>query len=82
LIKRSIPNQLTAVLAATGADINQIISGANDLFLVLDNEQRIAFVAQVMHYAHEPANVAGMQTNAWFIHDEEGIDQRRTETCR
>ena len=81
LVERSIPNQLAAVFAAPGTDIDQVISRANDLFLVLDHEQRIAFVAQVMHHTHEPANIARMQTDARFVHDEQCVDQRCTETC-
>ena len=69
------------MLAAARADIDQIIGRTNDLFLVLDHEKRIAFVAQVMHHTHQPTNVARMQTNARFVHDEECVDQRCTETC-
>ena len=42
-------------------------------FLVLDHQQRVAFVAQVMHHAHEPADVARMQTDTRFVHDEERV---------
>ena len=51
-------------------------------FIVLDHEQCVAFVAQVVHDADEPANVARMQTDARFVHDEKGVDERRAETRR
>ena len=70
------------MLAAARADVDQIIGSANNLLLVFDHEQCIAFIAQVVHYAHQPANIARMQTNTRFIHDEECVDQRSTQTCR
>ena len=52
------------------------------MLLVLDHEQRVAFVAQVVHHSHEPADIAWMQTNRRFVHDEESVDERRAETRR
>ena len=59
-----------------------MIGRANDRFLVLDDEQRVAFVAQVVHHAHEPADVARMQTDARLVHDEKRVHERRAETGR
>ena len=49
------------------------------MFVVLDDEQSITFVAQIVHNAHQPADIARMQTHAWFVHDEERVDQRCAE---
>ena len=35
-----------------------------------------------MHDAHELANIARVQTDARFIHDKKGVDERRAKTCR
>ena len=49
---------------------------------MLDDEQRVAFVAQVVHHAHQPADVARMQADARLVHDEERVDERGAETGR
>ena len=78
----SVEDQFAAALAAAGTDIDQIIGRANDRFFVLDHEQRVAFVAQIVHHAHEPADIARMQTDARFVHDEKRVHERRAETGR
>ena len=60
----------------------RLIGRADDRFLVLDDEQRVAFVAQIVHHANQPADIARMQTDARFVHDEERVHQRRAETGR
>ena len=60
IIEPTVPNEFTAVFAAARTEINQIIRGADDLLLVLDHQQRIAFVTQIMHHAHQLADIARM----------------------
>src|SRR5262249_27464796 len=79
VIERSAKHQFAAALAATGADVDQVVSSANDLFVVFDDEQSIAFVAQIVRHPHQPADVARMQTYARFVHDEECVHQRCAE---
>src|SRR5262249_34615313 len=57
----------------------QIIRGSNDLFLVLDDKQRVSFVAQIMHHAHQLPDIARVQSNAWFVHDKQRVYQRRAK---
>ena len=59
-----------------------VVGRADDRFLVLDDEQRVAFVAQIVHDAHQPADVARMEADARLVHDEERVDERRAETGR
>ena len=70
---RTVEDQLAAVLAAAGADLDEVVGGAHDGFLVLDDEQRVALVAQAVHHADEPADVARMQADAGFVEDEERV---------
>ena len=49
---------------------------------MLDDEQRVAFVAQIVHHAHQPPDVARMQSDARFVHDEERVHERRAEAGR
>ena len=57
-----------------------MIGRANERLLVLDHEERIALVAQVVHDPDEPANIARVEADARFVHDEERVDERRAET--
>ena len=78
----SAEDQLAAALSAARADIDHVIGRADDRFLVLDDEQRVAFVAQIVHHADEPADVARMQADARFVHDEERVHERSAEAGR
>ena len=51
---------VAAVLTAARAEINQIVRGANDLLLVFDDQQGVAFVAQIMHHAHQLTDIPRM----------------------
>src|SRR5205807_6254424 len=69
LRKRSRENQLAAAFTATGPEIDEVIRRADDLLFVLDHKQRVALVAQIMHDADEAADIAGVQADAWLVHD-------------
>src|SRR5437763_941967 len=59
-IQRPTENQLTAVFAPAGTDIDDVVGRTNDRLLVLYHEQRVPFVAQIVHHTHEPADVPRM----------------------
>ena len=82
LLERPVEDQLAAAFAAARADLDEMIRRADDRFLVLDDEQRVALVAQVVHHADEPADVARMQADARLVEDEERVHQRRAEAGR
>ena len=79
--KRTAEDELAAAIAATGPEFDDVIRGAHHGFLVLDDEQRVAFVAQRFHHADEAARVARVQADARLVEDEERIDQRCAEAC-
>jgi hypothetical protein len=72
-------DEAAAGFAAAGAELDEVIGGADDGLLVLDDEERVALVAQVFHHADEAADVALVEADARLVHDEEGIDQRGAE---
>ena len=47
---------------------------------MLDHEERVPAIAQIVHDAHKPADIARMQTDARFVHDKERVNKRRAET--
>ena len=47
---------------------------------MLDHEQSVPAVAQIVHHADEPANIARVETDARLVHDEKRVHQRSAET--
>src|SRR5207248_8234578 len=78
-IQGAVPDQVAPPFAATRPNIDQVVGCADDLFIVLDHKQGVALIAQVVHHSHEPPNVARMQSDARFIHDEERVYKRCAE---
>ena len=46
---------------------------------MLDDDERVAGVAQALHHADDASHVARMQADRWLIEHEERVDQRGTE---
>ncbi len=40
---------------------------------MLDDEQGVALVAQIVHDADQPADIARMQSDTWLVHDKERV---------
>ena len=57
-----------------------MIGRTDDRFLVLDDEQGVAFVSQVVHHAHKTGDIAGMKTNTRLVHDKQGVHERGAKT--
>ena len=70
---------MAAFVASAGADFDDVIGGAHDGFLVLDDEEGVAAVAQAFHDADEAADVAGVEADGGFVEDEEGVHQGGAE---
>ena len=75
----SCGEQLAAELARAGAEVEQIISGADDVGVVLDDENRIAEVAQLFEDANQLGGVAGMEADGWLVENIERADEARAE---
>ena len=65
--------------AATGSEFEQVVRLAHDGFLVLDDEHRVAAIAQPFHHADELAHVARVKADTRLVEDEEGVDERIAE---
>ena len=67
VIRRALGNDLAAVDARAGADVDHMIGMANGVFIVLDHDHGVAEVAQVEQRFEQPRIVALMQADAGFI---------------
>ena len=79
LAGRAFEDDLPAVLARTRTEVEQAVRRQHDLRVVLDDEQRVAVVAQPVHDLDHPPHVAGMQAHRGLVEHEQRIDQRGAE---
>ena len=78
-VRRAAEHQAPAGLAAAGPDVGEPVRGADDRFLVLDDDEGVPVVAQAPHDAQKLPEVALVQPHAGFVHDEQRVDQRGAE---
>ncbi len=71
--------EMAAEFAGSGAEVEKVVGGADDVGVVLDDEDGVAEVAELFHDADELGGVAGVKADAWLVEDVEGADQARAE---
>ena len=72
-------DDLAALLAGAGAEFEDAVGGADDVGVVLDDEQRVAGVAKAPENAVEAPDVARMQADGGLVEDEERVDEVAAE---
>ena len=65
--------------AGAGADVDQIVGGADGLLVVLDDDHRVAEVAQVLERLQQPGVVALVQADRRLVEDVEHAGQARAD---
>ncbi len=76
---RSLIDDVAAVLAGAGAEVDEVVGGAHDGLFVFDDDEGVALVAQAVHDADEALDVAGMQADGGFIEHEQGAGEGGAE---
>ena len=71
--------KLAAEFAGAGAEVEQVVGGADDVGVVLDDEDGVAEVAQGVEDADELGGVAGVQADGGLVEHVERADQARAE---
>ena len=79
---RSGVDELASPLAAAGTDVDEVVGGADDGFLVLDDDEGVAEIAEPLHHADELADIARVQADGGLVEDEESAREARTEAGR
>ena len=72
---------VAAELARAGAEVEEVVGGADDVGVVLDDEDGVAEVAQGVEDADELGGVAGVQADGGLVEYIECADQARAERC-
>ena len=74
----ALKHHLAALPSGTGTDVDDVVGMQHHVAVVLDDDDRIADVAQLFERVDEPVVVALVQSNAGFVEDVEHVDQLRT----
>ncbi len=74
-------NHLAAVFAGAGAEIENVIGGEDGVGIVLDDQERVAEIAQAFQDVDEAMRVARMQADGRLIENVERADEMRAERC-
>ena len=76
VIGGAIEHNVPAALARAGAHVDHAVGGKHHGRVMLDNDQRVAGVAQALHRLDDAVHVTRVQADAGFVQHEQGVDQR------
>ncbi len=79
LARRALGDDLAAVLAGAGADVDEVVGRAHRLLVVLDDDHRVAEVAQAQQRVDQAVVVALVQADGGLVEDVEHADERRAD---
>ncbi len=78
----ALGDDLAAVHAGARTHVDDEVGRAHGVFVVFDDQDRVATVTQALERADEPVVVARVQADARFVQDVERARESRTELCR
>src|SRR5205823_1056176 len=82
ILDRAGHDDLAAVLARAGADVDDVIGDANRLLVVLDDDHGIAEVPQAHERLDQAPVVALVQADRWFVEHIQDADQTAADLRR
>src|SRR5690348_2021290 len=82
LLRFSLRNEIASRIASAGTQIDDKISAANGVFVVLDNQDCVSQIAELLQRAEQTIVVAGMQADGGFIQNVKNAAQTRSNLRR
>ena len=79
LRRRALRDDLAAVLAGAGAEVDDVVGGADRALVVLDHDHRVAEVAQPLERVDQLLVVALVEADRRLVEDVEDADERRAD---
>ena len=76
---RAGEHELAALLAALRPELHHVVGGPDRIEVVLDDEHRVAAVAQAEEQREQAVHVARMQTDRRLVEHVERVDETRAE---
>ena len=82
IVERTRRNDVAALAPRLGAYVDDPVGRAHHLLVVLDDDHRVAGVAQLLQAADQPPVVALVQADRRLVEDVEHIHQFRSDLRR
>ena len=79
VLNGALEHHFAAAATSLGADVDDVVGGEHHVFVVLDDNDGVADVAQLLETGDEFVVVALMKTDAGFVEDIEHVDELRTD---
>src|SRR5688500_9305582 len=76
---RTCEDNLSAMLSASGPELDHVVGGFDRGRIVLDDEDRVSRIAQPVQQAEEPVHVARMQSNRRLVENIQSVDELRSQ---
>ena len=76
------PTTSPPVLASAGSEIDYVIGRAHHRFVVLNDQNRVADIAETLQSRDESVSVVRMQSDGWLVADVQHAHQSGTDLCR
>ena len=77
----ALEHHLAAVRAGAGAEVDDVVGDRDRLRLVLDDEHRVALVAQLQQQVVHPLDVVRVQADRGLVEDVGHVGERRPEVA-
>ena len=72
-------NHFTAQAPRARSKVHEVVSGPHDVFVVFNNDNGVAEVAELLEDANEAFGVLWVETDAWFVEDVGAPDEATAE---
>ena len=79
LVGRALGDDVAAVDAGAGADVDHVVGGQDRVLVVLDHDHRVADVAQVLERLQQPRVVALVQADGGLVQHVQHAGQARAD---
>ena len=77
----ALEHHLATGRAGAGAEVDDVVGDRDRLRLVLDDEHRVALVAQLQQQVVHPLDVVGVQADRGLVEDVGDVGERRAEVA-
>ena len=75
-------DDFSATLSGARTEVENVVGGAHDVGIVLDDEDRVSQIAQVVQDLDQPVRIAAVQADGRLVEHIQRADQTRTERSR
>ena len=79
LVGRADGNDFAAADAGAGAEVDQVVGGPHRVFIVFDDDDRVAQVAEFGKRIEQTLVIARMEADRWFVENVEHADEAATD---